>query len=135
MRVPPPAPTMAAADSDEQERPEHEPEFVIHVVDDHGPPAPPGQRHRPVPHPYVFPPEQPRLDHDDDGPRVVCTYCVAIKVIHFVLVMFMVFMTLGQTTQLPEEYRKRGHGFLVMGPIIIGVVASLWMMLNLVFDK
>jgi hypothetical protein len=46
--------------------------------------------------------------------------------------MSMVAVTLGLATQLPDEYRK---GFMVVGPIIIGVVAFSWLVLSIVFDK
>jgi hypothetical protein len=74
------ATTMAAADSDsdDQERPQ-EPEFVIHVVDDHRPPAPPGQMHMPAPPPnLLFPPERP--PHSSDDRRTECTYRVFLEV-------------------------------------------------------
>ncbi|TVU41610.1 hypothetical protein EJB05_15142, partial [Eragrostis curvula] len=126
-------PPAADSDSDDQERPKHEPEFVIHVVDDHRPPAPPVQMHRLAPPLFRFPPEPPQFDYDGDG-RSECTYFLAIKVICFALMVFMVIMTLGPATQLPKEYRKSGHGFMVLGPIIIGVVALLWIVLD-IFDK
>ena len=76
--------TAAAAgdsDSDDHELAEKEPEFVVHIVDDHSPPAPARQMYRPRAAGPILPPAAAHQldDGDDDGP-MECTCCFFIKV-------------------------------------------------------
>ncbi|CAL5090944.1 unnamed protein product [Urochloa decumbens] len=123
------------SDSDDPELPDKEPEFIVHVVDDHRPPAPPRQMYRPAAAAPYLPPVAP-LDHGGgyDGPRE-CTWCFFTKCVHFAVVMGMVVTTVSTVTRLPEEYRTGEGAFLLVGPIIIGVLACSWIALALFFDK
>lgn len=72
-----------SSDSDDgHELPEKEPEFIIHIVDDHNPPAPPRPMYRrplAAALPYGLPPVAQLDGGDDDGPTE-CTCCLFIKV-------------------------------------------------------
>ena len=69
-----------SSDSDDHELPEKEPEFIIHIVDDHRPPAPPRQMHLPPAAVAHLPPAAYQLDDGgDDGPKE-CTCSFFIKV-------------------------------------------------------
>jgi hypothetical protein len=68
-----------SSDPDDHELPEKEPEFIVHIVDDHIPPAPPRQMYRPLA--AVVPHLQPAAAHlDRDVGRRECTLCYTVKV-------------------------------------------------------
>ncbi|TVU41552.1 hypothetical protein EJB05_15080, partial [Eragrostis curvula] len=127
------------ADSDD-ERPEKEPEFVIHVVEDHHRPPPrPRQMHRPLPaaaplrqlapFPYQPTPRQPAPELDYSDVPKECTNCFICKIVHCILVIILAAVTLMLAAGLPEKYKEGDGGFIMVCPIFIGVVALSWLML------
>jgi hypothetical protein len=55
--------------------------------------------------------------------------------VHWMVVLIMVGLTAPLAAHLPEEYRTGERVLLLVGPIVIGVVASSWIVLALFVDK
>ncbi|KAJ1287890.1 hypothetical protein BS78_02G045100 [Paspalum vaginatum] len=129
--------TTVAGDSDsddDHELPEEEPEFIVHIVDDHRPPAPPLQMHRPPALPYRLPPVAQQLGGGGGDPKD-CTCSLFTRCLLSSLVMGMVVATLCDAIKLPKEYRTGGDNvFIIMGPIIIAVLTFVWILIDMIVD-
>ncbi|WVZ62039.1 hypothetical protein U9M48_011829 [Paspalum notatum var. saurae] len=122
------------SDSDDHKLPEKEPEFIVHIVDDHRPPpAPPLQMYRPHV-PYLHPPLAQQLGGGGGGPKD-CTCSLFTRCLLWSLVFGMVVGTLCEAIKVPKEYRTGGDQvFIIMGPIIIAVLTFVWIIIDMTVE-
>lgn len=126
-----PATTMAdAVDSDsgsDQDCPDQEPEFVLHVVDDQ--PRPPPRR--PIQYLPPAPLPQPQFVNND---RLWIKHMILflLRMVHFVGMMVLTVTTVALAAQLPKEFTESYAGqYRIWAPVVMGINISSWFLVGL----